>query len=93
MMPQCRRGKMVNFAQWQGNSPTVQYPNTGTLSQACEMGEKKPTSEELQVEVLKLRKLADRLKKRADELAIRSAELEKLVQRTKRRSPEIKPGR
>jgi hypothetical protein len=57
------------------------------------MGEKKPTSEELQVEVRELRKLADRLKKHAEELAIRSAELEKLVQRTKRRSPETKPGR
>ena len=32
------------------------------------MGEKKPTSEELQVEVLELRKLADRLKKHAEEL-------------------------
>jgi hypothetical protein len=58
-----------------------------------DMGEKKPTSEELQVEVLELRKLADRLKKHAQELAIRSAELEKLVQRTKRRLPETKPGR
>ena len=53
----------------------------------------KATSEELQVEVLELRKLADRLKKQADDLAIRSAELEKLVQGTKRRSPETKPGR
>jgi len=53
----------------------------------------KATSEELQVEVLELRKLADRLKTQAEDLAIRSAELEKLVQRTKRHSPETKPGR
>lgn len=58
-----------------------------------DMGENKPTSEELQVEVLELRKLADRLKKHAEELAIRSAELERLVQRTKGRSPDTKPGR
>jgi hypothetical protein len=57
------------------------------------MVEKKPTSEQLQAEVLELRKLADRLKKQAEELAIRSTELEKLVQRTGRRSPEGKPGR
>jgi hypothetical protein len=57
------------------------------------MAEMKATSEELQVEVLELRKLADRLKKQAEDLAIRSAELEKLVQRTKRHSPETKPGR
>jgi hypothetical protein len=56
------------------------------------MGEKKPTSEELRVEVLELRRLADRLKKQAEELAIRSAELEKMVQRTKRPSPETNPG-
>jgi hypothetical protein len=56
------------------------------------MGETRPTSEKLRIEVLELRKLADRLKKHAEELAIRSAELEKLVQRTKRRSPEDKPG-
>ena len=57
------------------------------------MGEKRPTSEELQVEVLELRRLADRSKKQAEELRIRSAELEKMVQRMKRPSPEIKPGR
>jgi len=57
------------------------------------MAEMKATSEELQVEVLELRKLADRLKTQAEDLAIRSAELEKLVQRTKRHSPETKPGR
>jgi|HubBroStandDraft_6_1064221.scaffolds.fasta_scaffold252828_2 hypothetical protein len=60
---------------------------------APQMVEKKPTSEQLQAEVLELRKLADRLKKQAEELAIRSTELEKLVQRTGRRSPEGKPGR
>jgi len=53
----------------------------------------KPTSEELQAEVVELRKLVDRLKKQAEDLAIRSTELERLVQGTKRRAPEGKPGR
>jgi len=59
----------------------------------ADMVEKKPTSEQLQAEVLELRKLVDRLKKQAEELAIRSTELEKLVQRTGRRPADGKPGR
>jgi uncharacterized protein YlxW (UPF0749 family) len=51
---------------------------------------KKPTSEELRQEVLELRTLVDRLRKRAEELAIRSEELEKTIRPTKHRSIETK---